>query len=59
HIADNPGRHQPGTGEVNYGNVFEAIAETEYDGFVGCEFTPTGEPEAALETVVGMAGGAR
>lgn len=53
HIADNPGRHQPGSGEVNYATVFDAIAETGYDDFVGCEFTPTEEadPEAVLRDV--------
>ncbi len=49
HIADVPGRHQPGTGELNYLNIFKAIADTDYDGFVGCEFTPSGNPEEALK----------
>lgn len=34
HVGDNPGRKEPGTGEINYKNVFKAIAETDYDGFV-------------------------
>jgi len=34
HIGDVPGRKQPGTGEINYPNVFKAIADTGYDGFV-------------------------
>jgi hydroxypyruvate isomerase len=37
HVADNPGRNQPGTGELNYANIFKAIAETGYDGFVALE----------------------
>lgn len=41
HIADNPGRHEPGTGEVNYENVLAAIEDSDYDGYVGCEFDPT------------------
>ena len=37
HVADNPGRQEPGTGELNYKNIFKAIAETDYDGFVALE----------------------
>ena len=32
HIGDNPGRREPGTGEINYAKVFEAIKKTGYDG---------------------------
>jgi hydroxypyruvate isomerase len=41
HIADNPGRKQPGTGELNYVNILKAIKETGFSGFVGleCGFT--------------------
>jgi len=38
HVADNPGRHEPGTGEMNYQNIFKAIASTKYDGFVAMEY---------------------
>ena len=37
HVADNPGRKEPGTGELNYTNIFAAIAKTNYDGFVALE----------------------
>lgn len=37
HVGDNPGRKQPGTGEINYKNVFKALAETDYDGYVALE----------------------
>lgn len=37
HVADNPGRKEPGTGELNYANIFNAIEETGYDGFVALE----------------------
>ncbi|MCX8066146.1 MAG: TIM barrel protein [Candidatus Hydrogenedentes bacterium] len=37
HVADNPGRKEPGTGELNYKNIFKAIAESGYDGFVALE----------------------
>lgn len=41
HIADVPGRFEPGTGEINYGNVFTAISASGYDGYVGCEYAPS------------------
>ncbi|HBQ64814.1 MAG TPA: hydroxypyruvate isomerase [Clostridiales bacterium] len=37
HAADVPGRHQPGTGEINYRNVFKAIRDTGFDGTVAFE----------------------
>ncbi|MFC7141017.1 hydroxypyruvate isomerase family protein [Halosimplex aquaticum] len=52
HVADVPGRHEPGTGELNYANVFAALDEAGYDGYVGCEFRPTGDPEAAMDAVL-------
>ena len=48
HLADVPGRNEPGTGELNYSNIFTAIEKTDYDGFVGCEFRPTGSSVEAL-----------
>jgi hydroxypyruvate isomerase len=39
-IADNPGRNEPGTGEINYRFVFAAIDRLGYDGYVGCEYKP-------------------
>ena len=47
-IADNPGRHEPGTGEINYPNVFAAIDKAGYDGWVGCEYAPAGTTEEGL-----------
>lgn len=40
HIADVPGRHEIGSGEINYPNVLNAIKETDYKGCVGIEFFP-------------------
>jgi hydroxypyruvate isomerase len=37
HIGDNPGRQYPGTGEINYKNVFKGIKDTGYDGFLAME----------------------
>ena len=51
HLADVPGRQEPGTGELNYANIFKAIANSNYDGFVGCEFRPSTNSKQALEYV--------
>ena len=45
HIADVPGRFQPGTGEIHYRNVMAAIEEAGWDGFAGLEFRPKGGAE--------------
>ncbi len=47
-IADNPGRHEPGTGEINYDFVFKALDRLGYDGFVGCEYKPMADTSAGL-----------
>ena len=39
-IADNPGRNEPGSGEINYGFVLSELDRLGYDGFVGCEYRP-------------------
>lgn len=39
-IADNPGRHEPGTGEINHDFIFRRLDELGYDGWVGCEYKP-------------------
>lgn len=52
HVADVPGRHEPGTGEINYRNVFKAISESSYDGYVGLEFWPSGSVNEAVKSVV-------
>lgn len=55
HMADVPGRHEPGTGEINYGNVFKKIVELDYDGFVGMEFWPLASDEEAVKLTVDLA----
>ncbi len=55
HVADVPGRHEPGTGEINYLNVFKAIATSSYKGYVGLEFGPTKSGEEALKHVKELA----
>jgi len=45
-IADNPGRNEPGTGEINYGFILSELDRLGYDGWVGCEYKPkTGTSE--------------
>jgi hydroxypyruvate isomerase len=39
-IADNPGRHEPGTGEINYGWLLRHIDAIGYDDWIGCEYKP-------------------
>jgi len=49
HIADVPGRHQPGTGEVNYGNIYRKLGELHYDRYICMEFSPIGDPVTVLK----------
>lgn len=49
HIADVPGRHEPGTGEIDYGNIYRKLAELNYNKFVAMEFYPTGDPVSSLK----------
>lgn len=39
-LADNPGRHEPGTGEINYPFLFAHLERLGYDGWIGCEYKP-------------------
>lgn len=47
-LADNPGRHEPGTEEINYQYLFKFIDEIGYSGWIGCEYIPEGTTEAGL-----------
>ena len=47
-IADNPGRHEPGTGEINYPFLFNLLDRLGYPGWVGCEYKPQTTTEAGL-----------
>jgi hydroxypyruvate isomerase len=47
-IADNPGRNEPGTGEINFTNLFKAIDAAGYKGWIGCEYKPAGKTEEGL-----------
>jgi hydroxypyruvate isomerase len=37
-IADHPGRHEPGTGEILYSDFFMLLDDLDYPGWVGCEY---------------------
>lgn len=39
-LADNPGRNEPGTGEINYPFLFDFVDKLGYDGWIGCEYVP-------------------
>jgi hydroxypyruvate isomerase len=48
HVADVPGRHEPGTGEINYTNIYKKLAKLNFTGYVTMEFIPTGDPVQSL-----------
>lgn len=48
HVADNPGRNDPGTGEMNYQNIYKAIQRTGYSGYLAMEYLPLGDPVESL-----------
>jgi len=50
-IADNPGRHEPGTGEINYQRIFNLIDNLSYRGWVGCEYNPLKNSETSLNWI--------
>ncbi len=47
-IADNPGRHEPGSGEINYAFLLRLIDRLGYGGWVGCEYHPLTNAKAGL-----------
>jgi hydroxypyruvate isomerase len=55
HVADVPGRHEPGTGEINYTNIFHKLAQLNYRHNVAMEFHPTGDPVATLRAAKALA----
>jgi hydroxypyruvate isomerase len=59
HVADVPGRHEPGTGEIHYPNIYRKLAQLKYNRYCAMEFLPTGDPvnalRAAREEVIGVA----
>ncbi|MGV2291453.1 hydroxypyruvate isomerase [Trinickia sp. YCB016] len=56
-LADNPGRNEPGTGEINYAFLFALLDSLGYDGYIGCEYKPrttTVEGLGWLQSVAGQ-----
>lgn len=47
-LADNPGRNEPGTGEINYAFLFAHLERIGYQGYIGCEYKPATTTEAGL-----------
>lgn len=47
-LADNPGRHEPGTGEINYPFIFSFLDSIGYEGWIGCEYIPAAGTSAGL-----------
>lgn len=54
HVADVPGRHEPGTGEINYANIYRKLAQLKYRHVVAMEFKPTGDAVASLRAAKEM-----
>jgi len=50
HVADVPGRHEPGTGEINYASIYRKLTQLNYQGYVAMEFKPEGDPVTSLRT---------
>ena len=52
HAADVPGRHEPGTGEINFNNVIKALNDLHYNGIIGFELTPRENATEALQAIL-------
>ena len=49
HIADVPGRHEPGTGEIDYANIYRRLGQLKYDKYITMEFYPSQDPVTILK----------
>ncbi len=55
HVADAPGRHDPGTGEMKWDDIYKAIGKSGYSGYIAMEFTPEGdEVDSLIKAVTQM-----
>lgn len=52
HVADAPGRHEPGTGEINYHNVFACLEACGYQGLIGYELMPETSTKNAVKAIM-------
>ena len=50
-LADNPGRNEPGTGEINYVQIFAFLDRIGYDGWIGCEYRPLTTTDEGLDWI--------
>jgi len=53
-LADNPGRHEPGTGEINYPFLFRLLDRLSYEGWIGLEYKPLTTTTAGLGWISAM-----
>ena len=51
HMADVPGRHEPGTGEINFANVMKTLKKLKYNGIIGFELTPSQNSREAVQVI--------
>lgn len=56
HVADVPGRHEPGTGEINYANIYKKLIELKYRRVLAMEFKPLGDAVESLRAAREMVG---
>ena len=54
HIADVPGRHEPGTGEINFTNVMKTLKKLKYDGIIGFELAPLHDSKKAVRSIANL-----
>lgn len=54
HIADAPGRHEPGTGEINYANIMKQLTKLNYSGIVGSELFPEHDTATAVKAIMSI-----
>ena len=52
HVADAPGRHEPGTGEIHYPAVFAALEQAGYRGLIGYELFPKTDTKTAVRAIM-------
>ena len=52
HVADAPGRHEPGTGEIHYPAVFAALEQAGYRGIIGYELFPKTDTKTAVRAIM-------
>jgi hydroxypyruvate isomerase len=53
-VADNPGRHQPGTGEINFPFLFQELDRLGYKGYVGLEYVPSPDSRSSFGWIAEM-----